>query len=532
MLEALLVKQSDTETVDPKASIATLSRRAAELAGDRRYNDAVPIWVELAALLPEHEGVAMGLGSALVGAGRFGAALQQLASACVRFPENPVLLRLEAHALRRLGNSAAAVGALLMALEVTPECIECHADLAAALHLQRRLGAALPHAAYAHGMAPSTSHATVLVDILLELGRRDEALPVIDANIEANIELPSMLLLRSFCLSLMSRHPESLTSARLALQAAPDDENIQAGVAMSLLAHGELTPQAWKLYESRTRVLGMNEWPHQERRWRGQNPQGATILVHAEQGFGDTINFIRYVPMLAALGARVVLVVQPGLLRLLSDTPGAERVIAGGRDLPDFDWYVPLLSLPGLLGTTLDTIPPPLPLHVPATILPAPHRTRDLRVGLVWGGSQSFIDNGKRSLDPAALAPLAAIEGVTFYNLQFATTDFPMPGMVDPMRGVADFAETASIIAGLDMVISVDTSVAHLAATLGKPVWMLSRIHGCWRWFLDREDTPWYPTMRIYRQQRLAVWDDVIARIAADLGDVVAQRSRPEQILV
>ncbi len=517
MLEAPVL-QRPIQSPAPADRVAVLSRRAAELAADQRHHDAVSVWQELAGLLPQHEGVAMGLGSALVGAGRFGAAMTQLAAACVAFPSNAVLLRLQAHALRRLGNSAAAVGALYMALELTPECVDCHADLAASLHLQRHLEAALPHAIYAQAMVPSTSHATIVSDILLDLGRGAEALPIIDAGIAAGIEPPYMLLLRSFCLSAMLRHTESLDAARLALQAAPDNENIRAGVAMTLLSHGEFTPQAWSLYDARPGVLGIHQWPQPERQWRGQDVAGATVLVHAEQGFGDTLNFIRYVPLVAALGARVILIVQPPLARLLQNTPGADRVMAGGGDLPAFDWYVPLLSLPGLFGTTIDTIPLPLPLIAPPPRNRGLSRGPGLNVGLVWGGSQSFIDNGKRSLDPALLAPLEQVPDVTFVNLQFNTTDFPLPGMLDPMASVGDFADTASIIAELDLVISVDTSVAHLAASLGKPVWMLSRIHGCWRWFLDRDDTPWYPTMRIYRQRELTVWSDVIAKIAIDLA--------------
>ena len=290
---------------------------------------------------------------------------------------------------------------------------------------------------------------------------------------------------------------------------------------MSLLLRGQLTSEAWSLYDARAGLLGVKHWPSPERRWTGGDISGRTLLIHAEQGFGDTLQFGRYLPLIADRGARVILAVQPALRRLMANVTGADLVVNGGGSvLPEFDFYCPLLALPGIVGTTIDTIPPPLQLQVAAKPV---ERGTELQVGLVWAGNGVFVDDARRSLSPGMVGPLGAVEGVAFHSLQLGAKTMPLPGMTDAMQGVADFADTAERIAGLDLVIAVDTSVAHLAATMGKPVWLLSRKNGCWRWLLDREDSPWYPSVRLYRQTRLNDWAGVIERVCQDLAFVVGK---------
>jgi Flp pilus assembly protein TadD len=499
-----------------------LSRRAAKLACEGEHAAAARIWEELAQIEPEHEQVAAGLGSALLAAGEDRKAAQVLRTATRAHPGNPLLFRLHGQALTRLGEGAAAVGALYMALELDPASVEINANLAKALHEQRRPGAALPHAAAAFKQEPSVSHAALLSGILIDLGRSEDALSIAE-SVEVNADaLASKLVLRSLCLQLLDRYDESLTAAREALAAAPEDNHAKTCLGMSLLLRGHLTAEAWSLYESRASLIGnVKRWPSPERRWTGGDISGRTLLVYAEQGFGDTLQFARYLPLIADRGARVILAVQPALRRLMENVPGADLVISGGSStLPDFDLYCPLLSLPGIVGTTIDTIPPPLRLAAPRA--PA-ERGDGLQVGLVWAGNGVFVDDARRSLDPAALSPLAEIAGVSFHSLQFGAKTMPFPGIRDAMQDVKDFADTAERIAALDLVIAVDTSVAHLAATMGKPVWLLSRKSGCWRWLLDRQDSPWYPSVRLYRQARLGDWAGVIDRVCRDLAFVVGK---------
>jgi hypothetical protein len=234
--------------------------------------------------------------------------------------------------------------------------------------------------------------------------------------------------------------------------------------------------------------------------------------------------------------------VQPELVRLCAAMPGIAQVVATGAALPAFDLHCPLLSLPQVFGTDLATIPAAIPYLAadPALVshwasrLPAGPK---LRVGLVWAGHAQSHRAYARRIDPrrslalAALAPLGAepgvATGVTFVSLQkgppaaeLATRPFAIS---DPMPAVADFADTAALIAGLDLVITVDTSVAHLAGALDKPVWMLSRFDGCWRWLRGRSDSPWYPTLRLYRQTSPGDWAPAIAALAADLARLTSQ---------
>lgn len=268
--------------------------------------------------------------------------------------------------------------------------------------------------------------------------------------------------------------------------------------------------------------------------WRGEDITGRTILLYAEQGLGDTLQFVRYVPMVAARGCHVLLEVQPALVRLLHTIPGVTQIVARGDTLPPFDVHCPLLSLPRAFSTRLETIPAAIPyLHAdPAATagwLAKLLNKGGLRVGLVWSGSPHNDDAGahkldrRRSIPLAEFAPLSDLPGVVLVSLQqhdpehTGTRPLVLP-LIDPMADVVDFADTAALTVNLDLVIAVDTSVAHLAGGLGKPVWMLSRYDGCWRWLHGRDDSPWYPNMRIYRQTRPRDWSAVIARIHHDLG--------------
>ncbi|MBV8889387.1 MAG: tetratricopeptide repeat protein [Alphaproteobacteria bacterium] len=262
--------------------------------------------------------------------------------------------------------------------------------------------------------------------------------------------------------------------------------------------------------------------------WRGEPLGGAAILLHAEQGFGDILHFVRYVPLVAARGGRVILEVPPELLCLLGGIEGAERVIACGEPLPDFAWHCSLLSLPLAFGTELSTIPARVPyIETPAPsgriLPPAPDR---LRVGLVWAGRPQHNRDRYRSLPLAALAPLGRVDGVSFHSLQKGEAaqqiaqHGPALRLDDLGDRLHDFTDTAAAIAGLDLVISVDTAVAHLAGALGKPVWLMLSWIPDWRWLMDREDSPWYPTARLFRQPAYGDWDGVVEQVGQALANL------------
>jgi hypothetical protein len=275
--------------------------------------------------------------------------------------------------------------------------------------------------------------------------------------------------------------------------------------------------------------------------WLGDEKlAGKTILLHAEQGYGDTLQFCRYSALVAALGARVVLEAPWPLARLLASLDGVVKMVPRGDPLPPFDQHCPLMSLPLAFGTTLATVPAPAQVRVAPERIDA-WRQRlagvpGLRVGLVWAGSARRTDPDARAIDRrrsitlAHFAPLATVQGVSFVSLQkdepARQTLAPPPGMtvIDVTTELNDFADTAALIGALDLVISVDTAVAHLAGTLGKPVWILTQFDSCWRWLVGRTDSPWYPSARLFRQPVLGDWDAVIGDVVTALSGFAPPR--------
>jgi hypothetical protein len=248
---------------------------------------------------------------------------------------------------------------------------------------------------------------------------------------------------------------------------------------------------------------------------------------------GDTLQFVRYVPLVAARGGKVTLEVQPRLHRLLALTPGAAKVICRDEALPEFDWQCPLLSLPLVLGTELNSIPAKIPsLCLDLEQVEAWRRRlpgNSLRIGLAWGGSPLHPHEFWRSIPIEQLAPLTNLEGTTFYSLQMGPPANqlkrlgPCVRIIDLQDEQKDFADTAAIVANLDLVISIDTSVVHLAGAMGKPVWVLLCKSADWRWLLEREDSPWYPTARLFRQSMLGNWQEVMTRVERELRELIAR---------
>ncbi len=292
-------------------------------------------------------------------------------------------------------------------------------------------------------------------------------------------------------------------------------------------------------YEARTALRGrrgVGEVAFAEPAWRGDAPlAGKTILLHSEQGLGDTLQFCRYASRLKAEGARVILQVEAPLARLLSTLDGVDRVLVKGEPLPAFDLHASIMSLPFACRTTLQTVPAEVPyLRVEADAVAEWRRrlgpaTRP-RVGLVWSGGPApeRSDLDRRNIPLRLLAPLAGAD-VDFVSLQkgeaaereladAVAAGWDGPAMLDVAADLHDFADTAALVQTLDLVITVDTSTAHLAGALGKPVWILNRFDNCWRWMRDRADSPWYPTARLFRQKDFGDWGPVVDEVAGALA--------------
>jgi hypothetical protein len=251
--------------------------------------------------------------------------------------------------------------------------------------------------------------------------------------------------------------------------------------------------------------------------WDGSDPTGRTIMVHAEQGLGDTVQFSRYLPLIAQAGGLPILACEPSLIPLLT-TIGATRIVSKFEPLPRYDAWIDQMSLPHVFGTTLETIPFPEAYLKTGPVLVAAHRallppTRC--IGLAWAGNKQHRNDRRRTPPEDAFAPLLALPNCHFVSLIPHRT---IPGVALPERKLTDYAETAALIEALDLTITVDTSIAHVAGALGRPAWVLLPSAPDWRWLLNRSDTPWYRSLRLFRQPSPGDWASVIASVVTALA--------------
>lgn len=321
------------------------------------------------------------------------------------------------------------------------------------------------------------------------------------------------------------RFADAEASFRSAIQLDPQHALAHTNLSYMLLLRGELA-EGWQEHEWRWRCSNFSS-PKRSfavPQWAGQELREETLFVHAEQGFGDTLQFLRYIPLLAAKSIRVVLEVHPELKRLAETLHGVSRLIVRGDPLPPFDWHCPLMSLPFIFETRLENIPANTP-YLSTDSSPAagsiPAIKDALRVGIVWRSSLSTTTSKKRTMPTRAFQALAGLEHVCFFCLQLCPTKEELRNcplhFVEFLDKRSDFAATAEKVATLDLVITVDTSTAHLAGALGKPVWVLLPKVADWRWLTERNDSPWYPHTHLYRQSDSGDWLSVVKMVADDL---------------
>jgi hypothetical protein len=366
------------------------------------------------------------------------------------------------------------------------------------------------------GHAPALAHRA---SVLTALGQAEAALDGFAAALAREPGRAETWNNRGAALMELGRPREAMLDYMRAIALKPDFAEPRQNLGIALLQEGEFE-HGWFFYEWRLRTPNHVAGPaYAQPRWTGQpGIAGSTILVHAEQGFGDVIQFYRYVPLLAAMGARIILGVQPELRRLLDGLAPSVTVIAPGVVLPRLDWHCPLLSLPVALGARLETIPPAPYLTAPAELrarwaarLPSGRK----RVGIAWRGNPN--PDPRRSMPLDFLRPLLALD-VDWTCLHPDLTQAERASLARlGVRGVSDdltdFAETAGLLACLDLVITVDTSVAHLAGALGRPVWVLLPAHADWRWMRHRSDSVWYGSARLFRQRHDTGWPGLVGAV-------------------
>ena len=382
-------------------------------------------------------------------------------------------------------------------------------------------------------LARSPGDAESLNDLgisLRALGREQEALDCFERALALRADFTLALSNRGNALMALGEPEAALASHRKALALGASNADVRFNLALAELAVGDWQ-NGWRDYAWRhgaKQFAGRYRTPAQPLWQGGTEISGCTILLHAEQGFGDTIMFARYVPLVAARAARVVLEVQPRLKRLLEKMEGASQVFASGEPLPPFDLHCPLPGLPLAFSTTPETVPACAPyLSVSADTLEkwrqllAPHERP--RVGIAWSGSAAYGKDRTRSMKLDELRPVLEYPGARFVSLQKEVSPedsarLDALGIVQTGREQEDFSDAAGLIEQLDLVISVDTSVAHLAGALGKPVWLLLSSSPDWRWMRERTDTPWYPATRLFRQRRRDEgWGEIVGRLAREL---------------
>lgn len=530
---------------------------------DRRFGIAAEYLRRAIGLAPTRAELRNSLGVTLQGAGRLGEAIAAYLDGLRLAPDFAELHLNVGGALHATGRLAEAASYLAEAVRLKPHVADGYFNLGNVLRDQGRYDLAATSYQQAirldpEGPAPLTN----LGDLYKRMGRQADALTTLEQAVAVDPRSPEALVCLGTLYHEMGRNEDAIRCYDRAQAVAPGmvepwsnigvslqsegrfEEALQAydrAIAikpkmaephmhrgMALLTAGQYA-EGWRAYEWRWRS---NAFDGQRRnfwqpRWTGQPLAGKTILIYGEQGFGDMIQFVRYGALLHRLGARVVIETEHELVRLFAGAEWAAQVVGKGTMLPPFDFHIPLLSLPLAFDTIVATVPAEVPYLVP------PAELRDkwarhfadisgLKVGLVWAGRPEHRRDHERSLSLDLLTPLGRIPGVRFFSLQMgpkaAELESPRVGFaVEPLGLFEDFADTAAAITQLDLVISVDTSVSHLTGALGRPNWVLLTAVPDWRWLLEREDCPWYPLTRLFRQPVPGDWRSVLVDLVREL---------------
>ena len=499
------------------------------LMGKGQADQAVLCYRSALHIRPNYAEANVNLGSALVELKKYEDAIAAYRQALLLKPGIPEIHNNLCAALIKLERHEEALAAIRPALELKPDYAEAHNNLATIFAANRHFDEAIVAFRRAIELKPlyAQAHGN-LGNALREMGRTDEAIAAchraleLDPNSsEAHNNLGSALLE-------IGRGDEADSSFRRALELAPDFGDARVNHAMLLLLRGNFE-QGWPQYEARLHLSPTSARDFAQPMWDGSPLRGRRILIHPEQGFGDAIHFIRYAPLIAERGGEVIVECRSPLADLFRTVKGVREVVVEGDPLPPFDVHVPMLSLPLLFQTTRATIPKDVPYLL---VDPARReiwkkrlgekRTR-FRIGLCSAGSPQNRRTRTRDISLEQLRPILQVEGSDFFNLQPGSSTEEatrsLEGIIDHTKEIRDFADTAAMMAELDLIISVDTAVAHLAGALGRPVWTLLPLVPDWRWGLDGADTPWYPTMQLFRQTTAGDWGSVVQRVAGALNE-------------
>ena len=466
-------------------------------------------------------------------------------------------------ALQKCGRLAEAIAAYQQALQLNPNYVEAYCNLGVVFNQQKKIDEAIASFQKALALKPDYPEATHnLAATFMQQDWLEEAIATYRQALSLRPHFPEAYNNLGAALKKQEKFSESIAcyqqavaqkpdyadafhnlgaafqelnlmekaiaNFRHAVALSPEDAMARSRLAMGLLLSGNFA-EGFAEYEWRWQTEGFEKRLFSQPCWDGSPLPGKTILLYPEQGFGDLIQFIRYVPLVAELCGRVIVETNPALRDLFTTVPGVKQVVIKGESLPEFDVQCPILSLPHLLGTTRETIPVPIPylraengktLPIPQTPFPRPQ----LKVGIAWQVNHQSITASKRSCQLEYFLKLLEVSGVTLYSLAKEQQIPETIPIIDLSQDLQTFADTANFIEQLDLVITVDTAVGHLAGALGKRVWVLLPFSPDWRWLLAREDTPWYPTMRLFRQDKPGNWQSVFERVKMSLQEILDEK--------
>jgi tetratricopeptide (TPR) repeat protein len=531
-----LVSYGRALAIDPREWDALVGLAAAHIdAGN--FQAAVDAYNEAAPLRPEHAGAYLGRARAARGLGNLPAALYDLDLALKYEPDNIDALTLRAAIRRDLNQPHEALVDCERALAIEPANWNMHNNRGVLLDEMGRSEEALQSFERSLELNPNNPDAFQnMGTALLALGRGSEAVAKYDASLSREPGNVDILNARGAVLVAMRRFDEALQSFDRAVAAQPASAISNFHRAFPLLSLGRFA-EGFEAYEWRRRgerpFVALPRFTQPELA-PGQDVRGKTLLLYSEQGMGDIIHYARFARMFADKGAKVVVATYLPLVRLLETLGKGIEVVPPQGPAPDFDLTCPMMSAPHKLGLTLETLPAQGPYLSPPPLIVDIWRGRmdalpGLRVGVAWSGNAQYANDWTRSIPLEKLRAIMDVPGVTFVNAQrdLRPSDevaFAAAPIADFRTLLTDFAETAALVSELDVMVTVDTSLAHLAGAMGKPVWLLLSAVSDWRWLENRSDSPWYPSVRLFRQKKLGDWAPVFAEVKAGLAELAARK--------
>lgn len=442
---------------------------------------------------------------------------------------------------REQGRVDEAIACLQQAVQLKPDFADAHSNLGAAYREQGKLDEAAACLQQSILLFPASAEAHSNLGLVLnDLGRPEEAVVILQQAIRLRPNYSDASNNLGLAFADQGNLDAAVASLRQAVQSNPDNAEAHNNLGMVSLLAGDFE-RGWAEYEWRRKCANHVLPKFRQPVWDGAALNGRTILLHAEQGLGDTLQFIRYAPLVQERGGHVLVACPPALTRLLAGCPGIDRLVSPDA-LPPFDVYAPLPSLPKIFGTSLESIPAKVPyLFADASL--AHHWQHELnrqpsfRIGIAWQGNPRYRADRRRSIPLVQFAPLARLSGVQMFSLQKGTGTEQLGALAGQMavtdlgrtldEASGPFMDTAAVIKNLDLVITSDTATAHLAGGLGVPVWVALPFVPDWRWLMHRDDSPWYPTMRLFRQVERGNWSEVFERIAREVQKLLANPPAP-----